>query len=406
MTDSSFGHARSGAGPTAAVILARGGSKGVTGKNLRKVGGVSLVGRSVLAAKAASLVEQVYVSTDDAGIAADAASYGAVIIDRPAEISGDTATSEAGWLHALQIIRESYPDVGRLVLLQCTSPFTTGEDIDGCLNAMEAAQAACALSVVPDHSFLWRRDASGRGVGVNHDEAVQRPRRQDMEPTFRESGAIYCVRVEDFERVCRRFCGEVALYEVQHPPVEIDSEEDLQLCRLYAQADGLTEHLKRKFSALRALVMDFDGVLTDDLAHVDETGRESVTVSRRDGLGLERLRRQEKWQLLILSKEKNQVVSRRAEKLGIECLQGKDDKLTTIKAWLETAGLTWNEVLYVGNDLNDIEVLKHVGVSACPQDADPNVLSIVDWIIPVDGGKGAVRAIADELLRASGTGLQ
>jgi len=86
---------------THCVILARGGSKGVPGKNLKPVGGLSLLARSVRAAKAAPSVDQVHVSTDDAGIAAEARRFGAEVIDRPAELSGDGATSEAGWLHAL-----------------------------------------------------------------------------------------------------------------------------------------------------------------------------------------------------------------------------------------------------------------------------------------------------------------
>ena len=183
-----------------AVLLARGGSKGISGKNLRRVGRNSLVARSVLAAREASRVAAVYVSTDDAAIAREAAAFGARIIDRPADISGDTASSESGWLHALGPIRNDFPNVDRLVFLQCTSPFTTGADIEGCLDVMEAHDAACALSVLEDHSFLWRWSEDGSGTGVNHDEKVQRPRRQDLAPAFKENGAIYCVRVADFER--------------------------------------------------------------------------------------------------------------------------------------------------------------------------------------------------------------
>ena len=123
-------------GRAVAILLARGGSKGIPGKNLKQVGGLSLVARSVLAARAARSVEAVYVSTDDAAIAQEAARFGARIIHRPADLADDAATSESGWLHALRIIREQMPDVSRLVLLQCTSPFTTGADIDGCLRVM------------------------------------------------------------------------------------------------------------------------------------------------------------------------------------------------------------------------------------------------------------------------------
>lgn len=386
---------------TVSVLLARGGSKGVPGKNLRKIGGVSLVARSVIAARQAAGVSAVYVSTDDAAIAAEARAFGAIVIDRPADISGDTASSESGWLHALGIIRQQVPDVDRLVLLQCTSPFTTGADIDGCLEAMERAGAACSLSVYEDLPFLWKTGPDGFGRGANHDETKQRPRRQDLGPYYRESGAIYCVRVADFERARRRFCGPVALHEVNHPQVEIDTLDELQLCDLIARhrlGPASPASLETRLRAIRAIVTDFDGVHTDDLVSVDQNGTESVRVSRRDGLGIERLRKAGRWKLFILSKEQNPVVLRRAEKLKMDCLNAAEDKVGALEAWLARENLTWDDVLYVGNDLNDIDVLKRAGIASCPQDAAPAVLEICDWIIPVDGGKGVLRAIADQML--------
>ncbi len=195
----------------ATIILARGGSKGVPGKNLRPVGGVPLIGRAVRAAVQASSQKAVYVSTDDAQIAAQARRFGARIIERPADISGDTASSEAGWLHALPLIRADLPDLTHLVFLQCTSPFISGSDIDACMAALVQQDAACALSVVEDHSFLWGLDAEGRGVGQNHDHTRQRLRRQDLPPQYRENGAIYCVQAQAFEKTGQRFCGPVAL---------------------------------------------------------------------------------------------------------------------------------------------------------------------------------------------------
>ncbi|MCD7061403.1 acylneuraminate cytidylyltransferase [Pelagibacterium xiamenense] len=384
---------------TIAVLLARGGSKGVPGKNLRKIGGRSLVARSVLAARAAAQVGAVYVSTDDAEIANETRRFGGRVIDRPAELSGDTASSESGWLHALAVIREQHPDVARLVFLQCTSPFTTGADIDGCLTAMNDKNAACALTVVEDHSFLWGLSSDGLGVGVNHDETRQRQRRQDLAPAFKENGAVYCVRVDDFERVGRRFCGPVALYPVDHPPVEIDSLADLALCNAIAAERGDAGGLSAAdIAKIKVLVMDFDGVHTDDTAIVDQDGVESVRVSRRDGMGIEMLRKSGRFALLILSKEKNHVVMRRAEKLQIACLQARDDKVAALSEWLDGEGLVWDDVLFVGNDRNDLPAIRKAGFSACPRDAHASVVPFVDWIIPHDGGRGAVRAVADRLL--------
>lgn len=386
---------------TACIILARGGSKGVPGKNLRKVGGVSLIARSVRAARAAGQVGAVYVSTDDAAIAHEAQTHGARIIDRPAELSGDTASSEAGWLHAIPLIRQDLPELKTLVFLQCTSPFTTGEDIDGCLAEMHARKADCALSVTEDHSFLWTRGDDGFGAGMNHNEREQRKRRQDLPPQYCENGAIYCADVVAFERTGQRFCGQVALYPVSHPPVEIDSLDDLALCTQIAQSRDTGGVSPDQIARIRAIIMDFDGVHTDNLVLTDQNGLESVRTSRGDGMGLSFLRDSGRYQLMILSKERNPVVMARARKLQIEVHQAVDDKVAAIALWLKERDLDWGDLLYVGNDVNDRDAMIHAGLSACPSDSHPEILAISDWILPQPGGKGALRAMADALTATS-----
>lgn len=386
---------------TAAIILARGGSKGVPLKNLQKVGGVSLVGRSIRAARAAPSVGGVYVSTDSEAIAAEARAFGAVAVARPADISGDVASSESGWLHALGVIREDHPGVARLVFLQCTSPFTTGEEIEGCVVAMARQGAACALAVREDHSFLWTADADGFAVGVNHDETGQRMRRQDLPPSYCETGAVYVVDAGAFEATGNRFCGKVAFHVTDHPPVEIDTHADLDLCRRIAAGVGVGAPAAERLRRVKAVVMDFDGVHTDDQVITDQNGIESVRTSRRDGLGLGALRSRGGHHMLILSKERNEVVARRAEKLKIEVRHAVDDKVAAMEEWLTTKGAGWEDALFIGNDVNDLPALRRAGLSAAPADAYPDVLAEVDWILPHPGGEGALRALCDALIAAS-----
>ena len=384
----------------ATVILARGGSKGVPGKNMRPVGGVSLIGRAVRAAMQANSQAAVYVSTDDAGIAAQARLFGARIIDRPADISGDTASSEAGWLHALPLMRADLPALTHLTFVQCTSPFITGGDIDACLAALLEAGAACSLSVVEDHSFLWGLDADGRGVGQNHDHTQQRKRRQDLPPQYRENGAIYCVDAAAFEATGQRFCGPVALCPVDQPPLEIDSITDLELASVMANT---REHSGVSMDALkrvRVLVMDFDGVHTDNLVITAQDGTESVTTSRGDGMGLAELARRTDVLRLIVSKERNPVVLARAAKLGIDVMAAIDDKVGALDTWLAEQGLTWEQMLYIGNDINDAAPMKKAGLAACPADAHADVLSLAQWILPHPGGRGALRQLCDVLVDA------
>lgn len=383
---------------TACIILARGGSVGIPMKNLQKVGGVSLIGRAVRAAVSAKRVGGVYVSTDDPMIADEAVRHGAVVIDRPADISDAQASSEAGWLHALGPMRADMPGLSHMVMLQCTSPFTTAADIDGCIGAMIEKGTDCALSVVEDHGFLWGWDADGFGVGQNHDHTKQRQRRQDLPPQFKESGAIYCVDVAAFEKTKQRFCGSVALFKVGHPPVEIDSPSDLALCQRIAASSNMVEIPMDRLAAVKAIAMDFDGVHTDNLVVTNQDGSEAVSTSRGDGMGLSQLCKLRGLPMIIVSKERNTVVLARAAKLNIPVQNAVDDKISALQSWLDEQRLEWADLLYVGNDINDAPAMERAGIAACPSDAHDSVLGFADWVLPHPGGRGALRAMCDVLM--------
>ncbi|MCC9687895.1 HAD hydrolase family protein [Streptomyces sp. MNU103] len=145
-----------------AVIPARGGSKGVPAKNLAPVGGVPLVARAVRECRAARHVTDVVVSTDDAAIAETARQAGAEVVLRPADLAGDTATSEAAVLHALDAHEALHGvRVDVVLLVQCTSPFLTREDVDGVAAAVAHGDADTAVTVAPFHGFVWRETAAG-----------------------------------------------------------------------------------------------------------------------------------------------------------------------------------------------------------------------------------------------------
>lgn len=217
-----------------ALIPARGGSKGVPGKNLRPVGDVPLLARSVRAARRAHSIGAVWVSSDDAAIGAMAEREGAGWLQRPAELAGDTASSEQALLHALQNLAGREPLPGMFVFLQCTSPFTRPEQIDAVVQALQAGDAAMAFSVTPWHGFLWGLDGEGHGVGVNHDPSRPRPRRQDLPPTYLETGAIYAIRTQPFLEHGTRFVAPTLPVPIEAPAPEIDTAADLALCRQLA----------------------------------------------------------------------------------------------------------------------------------------------------------------------------
>ncbi|MEW9550262.1 N-acetylneuraminate synthase family protein [Nonomuraea sp. NPDC050783] len=370
-----------------AVVPARGGSAGVPLKNLALVGGVPLVTRAVRACLRAELVDQVVVSTDHDRIAETAREAGALVVERPAELSGATASSESAVLHALDALGAD-PEV--VVLVQCTSAFIDPEDLSAAVRKVLDGEADSVVSGLPTHEFLW----TAAGAGVNHDPAV-RPRRQDREPQFRENGAFYVMRTAGLREHGHRFFGRTAVQPVpvQHA-VEVDDPEDLELVRALAPLLDTPEPID-----VDAVITDFDGVHTDDRAYVDSDGREMVLVSRSDGMGVSLLRRSGV-KVLIMSTEHNPVVAARARKLGVPVLQGLADKRTVLRDWLQIEGLDPARVAYVGNDVNDLGPMAEVGWPVATPDAHPRVRAAARVVLTRAGGSGAVRELCDRVVAA------
>ncbi|WP_062290179.1 acylneuraminate cytidylyltransferase [Demequina phytophila] len=376
-----------------AIIPARGGSKGVPGKNVARVGGVPLIGRAIRAALAAPSITAAYVSTDDAEIARVAREHGAIVIDRPAELASDTATSEDALLHAIGEIEKAAGLPDAVAFLQATSPFIDSPALERAAARVLGGDDDVVFSAFETYAFLWRRGDTG-AEGVNHDHSF-RPRRQDREPHFQETGAFYVMRTQGFLERRFRFFGRVGIEEVpESSAVEIDTPAELAFARALAPAahEGAAE------IDVDALVMDFDGVHTDDHVTVDQDGVESVRVSRSDGMGIGRLR-QAGVPMLILSKEQNPVVAARARKLGVEVQHGVDAKAPALTAWCEAQGLDPARVAYVGNDINDIECLDLVGWPVVVPEARPEVRDHARITLTAPGGSGALRELAEAILR-------
>ena len=146
-----------------------------------------------------------------------------------------------------------------------------------------------------------------------------------------------------------------------------------------------------------ALVMDFDGVLTNNKVLVSEDGKESVMCSRDDGYALERIR-ELGITTLILSREKNSVVTQRARKLNTEVISGSQDKLSILKNWCVTNTILQEKLAYIGNDIPDLECLKYAHYSFCPADAFQSVKTGVNFILKRSGGEGCIREILENYI--------
>jgi YrbI family 3-deoxy-D-manno-octulosonate 8-phosphate phosphatase len=156
---------------------------------------------------------------------------------------------------------------------------------------------------------------------------------------------------------------------------------------------------RETLSSIQAIVFDFDGVFTDNRVIVSENGEESVVCDRGDGMGITLLKHAG-IRMMILSKEKNPVVKARGDKLGLEVIQGCDDKLPAMKKWLDENRITTSSCAYMGNDINDKECLLHAGLAVIPHDAHHSVRKIGAWRLKSAGGRGAIRELADGILES------
>lgn len=389
------GHPIAAGALTVAIIPARGGSKQVPRKNLRRVGGVPLVERAVRAATAASRVDLVVVSTDDAEVAAVATAAGARVVARPAEISGDKASSESAVLHALDELEGTGIRVGTVVFVQATSPFIPTSGIDEAIELIGSGRFDSAFSAHETYGFLWRRDDEGAAAAINHD-ASHRPLRQEREPHYFETGAFYAFDAAAFRAAGHRFFGRIGIVEVpEQTAVEIDDAQ--QLAMAAAVADLVDAPRAGDRIEVRAVVTDFDGVHTDDTAFVDSDGREHVRVSREDGMGVSLLRRAG-IPMLILSTEVNAVVRARADKLKVPVLHGIDDKAAALTAWAAEQGIALSDVAYLGNDVNDLAAMRIVGWPVAVGNAHPAVREQARVVLNRHGGQGAVRELVERVL--------
>jgi YrbI family 3-deoxy-D-manno-octulosonate 8-phosphate phosphatase len=376
-----------------AIIPARGGSKGIPKKNLKPVGSYSLLARAIKTSMASKLIDLVVVTTDDDNIKEEAEAFGAIVVNRPKELSEDGSSSESALIHALAELESQKINPEVVVFIQATSPFIQPEDLDSSVERVLSGEGDVCFSAFETYAFLWKDGVSG-AEGVNHDHRF-RPRRQDREPDFQETGAFYVMRAKGFLEAGYRFFGKVLTQRVSEVSgLEIDNLEQLEIARALAH---LFPVVQIKPGSIKALVMDFDGVHTDDSALVHSDGTESVKVSRSDGMGIQMLKKAG-IPMLILSKETNKIVAVRAEKLGVEVLHGVDDKLPVLIKWCKDKGIDLGNVCYIGNDVNDLECIEAVGWPATPRDANPAAVSRAAITVSKDGGSGAVREICEMIL--------
>lgn len=357
--------------------------------------GRPLLVHSIEQARLCRRVSRTIVVSDDGVLAGLADRAGAEVV--AAGGAGDTDAAAARVGQALAAAEAE--GAGRLcVILDPGLPLRTPEMIEAALDHLAARGGDSLVSVHETAETLWVEDAGGFGR-LEGDG----PRPRPLRPGLAENRAIVITTAAQLRDWAVPLGGRVVLHRIP------------RACALRvgdAAAWCAAEALHRRLwagraaaplAAIRLLVLDFDGVMTDNRVIVLEDGREAVLCSRGDGMGMDRLR-EAGLPVAVISKEGNPVVTARCRKLKIPCVQGVGDKLPVLRGIVADHGITLADVAYMGNDINDLECMQAVGLAIAPADAEPPILRIAGLVTIARGGFGAVREVADLIVAARDAG--
>ena len=376
-----------------AIIPLRKGSKGIPGKNKKKMLGRPLFSW-VLGAAIFSDLDEVYVFTDDEEILTFISKeyhWTSKVkgLLRNNENANDTASTESAMLEFAEKIHHDF-DV--LCLLQATSPLTTSQDINNALSQISAEGKTSALSVVKTHRFTWNAD----GTPQNYD-VFNRPRRQDFAGLLMENGAVYATTKDAFLKSKNRVSETIGLVEMpEETLMEIDSLSDWTIIESL-----LAERQKsfKKQERINYLVLDVDGVFTDGCVYYGAEGELMKKFDMRDGMGLEILR-QNNVEVVVITSENSDLVAKRMQKLQIKhSFLGVKDKYSFLQNFINQQQTSWANLAYVGDDVNDLANLCTVGWSFAPANATSVVKQQVDFTLSHNSADGAIREVCEWVMK-------
>lgn len=378
-----------------AIIPLRAGSKGIPGKNRKKLLGRPMFSWSLGEAIESNL-DEVYVYTDDQKIIEFVNEEykwcpKVKILERSEDSATDTASTEFAMQEFSTRIGEEY-DV--LCLLQATSPLIKRENINECLDKIEKEGYDSALSVVRTKRFIW----SETGESLNYDYK-NRPRRQDFDGMLMENGAVYGTTKAQFLESGIRIGGKVAIVEMAEDSlIEIDEKEDWIIVEKLIENN--IKKNKKNNKKIKALCLDVDGVFTDGNITNNADGEFSKVFSMRDGMGLEILR-ENGIEVIVMTSENSKIVESRMKKLNLldNLYLGVKDKYSRLEKVLQEKSLTRSDVAYIGDDVNDLANLLSVGWGIVPNDGIENVKMSADLVLNNIGGDKAIREAVNFIIK-------
>ncbi|MES2559172.1 MAG: HAD family hydrolase [Bacteroidota bacterium] len=380
-------------GKAIALVPARCGSKSIPLKNIKDFCGRPLIYWTLKALNESNFVERVILATDCdtiEAIAKELCLSKVEVYRRKPENATDSASTESVMLEVIEALKVE--GQRPFILVQPTSPFLTVTDVNNAMETYLSNGYDSLLTCVRVKRFFWTEE----GKSINYD-FTSRPRRQDFKGELMENGALYISKTDTIVSNQNRLSGNIGIYEMpEYSATEIDEQDDWIVAEALMKKHVLKlDHSGKK---IKLFATDVDGVLTDAGMYYSENGDELKKFNTLDGKGIELLRNKG-IKTAILTSENTAIVNRRAQKLKIDFLyQDQHNKLETLKKICLELGISLDEVAYIGDDINDREVLGCVGYGACPANA-VDVIKMLPNVIRIDikGGEGAVRAFIEHL---------
>lgn len=385
-----------------AFIPVRGGSKSIPLKNIKPICGKPLVFWVIKAACECDFIDFVYISTDCDDIKKAINGFDLFlekkllskirIIDRSAESATDLASTEFVMLE----FADKYI-FDNIVLIQATSPLLTSLDLDKGFNAFLSKDVDSVMSAVRQKRFNWRVDDDGYAHPTNYD-VFNRPRRQNFEGYLVENGAFYITSRDNLLKTKNRVSGNIKIVEMDEDTFfEIDELSDWIIVEELMKKRGYCNNCVKQMD-IKMFLTDCDGCLTDGGMYYSENGDELKKFNTRDGVGFSLLKKNG---IItgIITGENVELNRRRAKKMKIDIIEGGCvNKLETVKSICSRYRVELKDVCYIGDDINDIDVIKAVGFGCCPSDAIDAVKDISTYVAQSSGGNGVIREISDVVL--------
>jgi N-acylneuraminate cytidylyltransferase len=283
-----------------------------------------------------------------------------------------------------------------IVLIQATSPLLVSTDLDRGFETFAEESTDSVISVVRQKRFHWNDGSDGFTHPTNYD-VFHRPRRQEFDGYLVENGAFYITSKENLVKYRNRVSGNIKAVEMNEDTFfEIDELSDWVIIEALMKKNNISAPDKK--SEIKMFLTDCDGCLTDGGMYYSEHGDEIKKFNTRDGVGFALLR--EKGIITgIITSENVDLNRRRAEKLKLDILEaGCNDKASVVRKLCEQYKISLSNVAYIGDDINDEEVVKMVGLGCCPADAMPQIREVAKYVTKAKGGEGVIREVVHKIL--------